>query len=147
MLTTQLQPARPGREPLPQKYKALITVIFGIFMVILDTTVVNVAFPTLRAEFGAILATMLASGLSPQIAALQQKFLNSPPQTGVAPLAICQPTPVRPVAVSTIKFADASSRIPPQVAPLLNEACTVNIAGFEQAYRIMNMTNGGGSYY
>ena len=84
----------------------------------------------------AILATVLAGALSPQIAALQQKFLNSPPQAGVAPLAICQPAPVQPVAGSTIKLADASSRIPPQVAPLLNEACTENIAGFEQAYRI-----------
>jgi MFS family permease len=46
-------PAR--RQPLPQKYKILISVIFGIFMVILDTTVVNVAFQTLRAEFGASL--------------------------------------------------------------------------------------------
>ena len=38
---------------LQYKWKVLISVIFGIFMVILDTTVVNVAFPTLRAEFGA----------------------------------------------------------------------------------------------
>jgi EmrB/QacA subfamily drug resistance transporter len=38
---------------LAYKWKVLISVIFGIFMVILDTTVVNVAFPTLRAEFGA----------------------------------------------------------------------------------------------
>jgi EmrB/QacA subfamily drug resistance transporter len=38
---------------LPYKWKVLISVIFGIFMVILDTTVVNVAFQTLRTEFGA----------------------------------------------------------------------------------------------
>jgi EmrB/QacA subfamily drug resistance transporter len=43
------------KEKLPQKWKVLISVIFGIFMVILDTTVVNIAFPTLRAEFGASL--------------------------------------------------------------------------------------------
>jgi DHA2 family multidrug resistance protein len=30
--------------------------MFGIFMIILDATVVNVAFPTLRREFGATLA-------------------------------------------------------------------------------------------
>ncbi|HEX2779243.1 MAG TPA: MDR family MFS transporter [Gemmatimonadaceae bacterium] len=40
-------PARPG------KWRVLAAVIFGIFMVTLDTTAVNVAFPTLRAEFGA----------------------------------------------------------------------------------------------
>jgi EmrB/QacA subfamily drug resistance transporter len=35
------------------KWRVLISVIFGLFMVILDTTVVNVAFPTLRAEYDA----------------------------------------------------------------------------------------------
>jgi EmrB/QacA subfamily drug resistance transporter len=41
---------------LEQKWKVLISVMFGIFMIILDATVVNVAFPTLRREFGATLA-------------------------------------------------------------------------------------------
>lgn len=40
---------------VPLKYRVLISVIFGIFMVILDGTVVNVAFQTLRTEFGASL--------------------------------------------------------------------------------------------
>ncbi len=34
------------------KWKVLSTVIFGTFMIILDTTVVNVAFQTLRQDFG-----------------------------------------------------------------------------------------------
>lgn len=38
------------------KWGVLISVIFGIFMVILDSTVVNVAFPTLREEFHASLS-------------------------------------------------------------------------------------------
>ena len=41
---------------LEQKWKVLISVMFGIFMIILDATVVNVAFPTLRREFNASLA-------------------------------------------------------------------------------------------
>src|SRR5512147_2446495 len=41
---------------LEQKWKILISVMFGIFMIILDSTVVNVAFTTLRREFGASLA-------------------------------------------------------------------------------------------
>src|SRR5215216_2924083 len=45
---------RPGG--LEQKWKVLISVMFGIFMIILDATVINVAFPTLRREFGATLA-------------------------------------------------------------------------------------------
>lgn len=40
---------------LAYKWKVLISVIFGVFMIILDTTVVNVAFQTLRREFGASL--------------------------------------------------------------------------------------------
>ena len=39
--------------PLPNleyKWKVLISVIFGIFMIILDSTVMNVAFQTLRRE-------------------------------------------------------------------------------------------------
>jgi hypothetical protein len=47
------EPTATGR--LAPKWKVLISVIFGIFMVILDTTVVNVAFQTLRAEYGATL--------------------------------------------------------------------------------------------
>lgn len=40
---------------LERKWKVLISVMFGIFMVILDATIVNIAFPTLRMEFGASL--------------------------------------------------------------------------------------------
>lgn len=46
----QARPA-PQESGLPYKWKVLISVIFGIFMVILDTTVVNVALPTLRQEY------------------------------------------------------------------------------------------------
>ncbi len=83
----------------------------------------------------AILATVLVSTLSPQISALQQQFLNTPPQAGVAPLAICQPTVVTSVAAN-IKSGDPPAPIPAQVAPLLAEACRENIAGFELSYRI-----------
>ena len=41
---------------LDQKWKVLITVMFGLFMVILDSTIINIAFPTLRRVFGASLA-------------------------------------------------------------------------------------------
>jgi EmrB/QacA subfamily drug resistance transporter len=40
------------RQPVEYKWKVLSTVIFGIFMIILDTTVVNIAFQALREEFG-----------------------------------------------------------------------------------------------
>ena len=41
---------------LEQKWKVLISLMFGIFMIILDSTIVNIAFPTLRLAFGASLA-------------------------------------------------------------------------------------------
>lgn len=44
-----------SRAPLAAKWKVLISVVFGIFMIIIDTTVVNVAFQTLRREFGGTL--------------------------------------------------------------------------------------------
>lgn len=46
------QVAVPDGGRLAYKWKVLISVIFGVFMVILDTTVVNVAFQTLRVEYG-----------------------------------------------------------------------------------------------
>lgn len=41
---------------LEPKWKVLISVVFGVFMIILDSTIVNIAFPTLRSQFGASLA-------------------------------------------------------------------------------------------
>ena len=48
----------PMEQPrgLDPKWKVLISVIFGIFMIILDSTIVNIAFPTLRVKFGASVA-------------------------------------------------------------------------------------------
>ncbi|MGE5464283.1 MAG: DHA2 family efflux MFS transporter permease subunit [Syntrophothermus sp.] len=47
-----------GNKPrgLERKWKVLISVMFGIFMIILDSTIVNIAFPTLRREFGTSLS-------------------------------------------------------------------------------------------
>ena len=83
----------------------------------------------------AVLATVLASTLSPQISALQQQFLTAPANTSSAPMAICQPASVK-LASATIQSADPPSQVPAQIAPLLKMACQENIAGFEQAYRV-----------
>jgi EmrB/QacA subfamily drug resistance transporter len=47
-----------GNKPrgLERKWKVLISVMFGIFMIILDSTIVNIAFPTLRREFNTSLS-------------------------------------------------------------------------------------------
>ena len=49
-------PTVTGPRGLEQKWKVLISVMFGVFMIILDSTIINVAFPTLRNEFNASLA-------------------------------------------------------------------------------------------
>ena len=62
-MTAPLQPdpaaQPPGHDPpgrLAYKWKVLIASVFGVFMVVLDTTVVNVAFQTMRGEFSATIA-------------------------------------------------------------------------------------------
>jgi len=45
-------PGTPSAEPGGYGWNVLSTVLFGVFMVILDTTVVNVAFQAIRNEFG-----------------------------------------------------------------------------------------------
>lgn len=52
-----IEAASIGRpKGLESKWKVLISVMFGVFMIILDATIINVAFPTLRREFGASLS-------------------------------------------------------------------------------------------
>jgi EmrB/QacA subfamily drug resistance transporter len=53
---SQVKEPIDSANPSGYKWKVLSTVIFGIFMVILDTTVVNVAFQTLRQDFGGSLS-------------------------------------------------------------------------------------------
>jgi EmrB/QacA subfamily drug resistance transporter len=47
------QSTSAGERGLPYKWRVLISVIFGVFMVILDATVINVALRTLQSEFSA----------------------------------------------------------------------------------------------
>ena len=49
----------PSNRTLSKKerYQVLASVVFGLFMVVLDSTVVNVAFPTLHSDLGAPIAT------------------------------------------------------------------------------------------
>ena len=60
-----------GNQPrgLEQKWKVLISIMFGIFMIILDATVVNVAFPTFKVlpieEFDRLLFRWKLDGRGP----------------------------------------------------------------------------------
>lgn len=54
-VSTQAVPAQQQRGGLPYKWIVAIVIIFGIFMSILDTTIVNIAIPRLQNAFGASL--------------------------------------------------------------------------------------------
>ena len=85
----------------------------------------------------AILATVLASALSPQISALQQQFLNAPVQAGVSPIAICDSQPaVSSLASASGASAGRSGQLPANALLLLDQACKENVAGFEKAYTV-----------
>jgi EmrB/QacA subfamily drug resistance transporter len=92
----------------------------------------------------AILAAVLASALSPQITALQQQFLDQPPQMGVAPLAVCSTNTPPAAALASANPNTALSSLaakpgvtlPPNAGQLLAEACLENVKGFESAYKI-----------
>ena len=51
----QRQPVSGNFLGLEYKWLVAIAVIFGLFMAVLDTTVVNIALPKLQAVFGATL--------------------------------------------------------------------------------------------
>ena len=51
-------PVRVGRRELPYKHIVAVAFVLGLFMDILDTTIVNVALPTLRSEFNADVNTI-----------------------------------------------------------------------------------------
>jgi DHA2 family multidrug resistance protein len=76
----------------------------------------------------AMLATVLASALSPQVAALQQQFQDVPRQANVTPIALCDP-PSTAMTRTPVPFSSDTIR-------LLAQACQENVAGFERAYTI-----------
>ncbi len=91
------------------------------------SSLTNATRQVIQAIAIAILATVLVSTLSPQIAAMQQKFLDTPVTPGSAPIAVCEP-----VSSGT----GGTSILPSAESALLAQACQQNIAGFESAYKI-----------
>ncbi len=88
----------------------------------------------------AILATVLASSLSPQISALQQQYLNTVPKQGDPRVAICSASQALNNSNTPLLVVNT---IPAQTTPppgpnsqLLNEVCKENVSGFEKTYTI-----------
>ncbi len=94
-------PTQTNQTPggLPYKWTVMIVVIFGLFMPILDTTIVNIAIPRLQSDFGAplnsvqwvatgyTLAEGMATPLTPflsELLGLKRFYL-----IGVAGFALC----------------------------------------------------------
>jgi DHA2 family multidrug resistance protein len=97
----------------------------------------------------AVLATVLASAVSPQVQALQNQFSEAPRPVNSRIPGLCEPAPVAQARVVragtesplsatayelTIRGQDPTD--PPQVGGLLERACRENIAGFERAYTV-----------
>ena len=81
----------------------------------------------------AVLATVLASTLSPDVQALQQQFSEGPSSGNGQSVALCESPPV--AFVGRGQPAQQGSP-PPQIGSLIQRACQENIAGFERAYKV-----------
>jgi hypothetical protein len=97
----------------------------------------------------AVLATILAGTISPEVQQLQKIFLEAPrPATAPTHVAgICEPVQVAMVldgqggtGTSSLIASDGATRpaptLPPNVGALLAKACQENVAGFEKAYTL-----------
>ncbi|HPL29475.1 MAG TPA: DHA2 family efflux MFS transporter permease subunit [Anaerolineae bacterium] len=78
----------------------------------------------------AILATVLAGALSPEVQAMQLQMATAP---GGTRTGICEPQAVASVAPAGPGSAAAAELVP---AALFERACEENITGFERAYRL-----------
>ncbi len=93
------------------------------------SSLINATRQVVQAIGVALLATVLASTLSPQIADLQQQILDIPPQVGAPPFGVCEAPSGAPVVT-------ASVQLPPNARQLLGQACVETVNGFEQAYKV-----------
>jgi DHA2 family multidrug resistance protein len=83
----------------------------------------------------AVLATVLASTLSPQISAWQQQLLDMPRQPGISPVALCQ-TNSGELTSGSSASSSLTAQYPPDATQLIDRACSENIAGFEKTYKL-----------
>lgn len=87
----------------------------------------------------AVLATILATALSPQIRQYQNQLLDQPRGSSSQPIALCQPLPTTiPTTIPTsgAPSGPAGGPSPQQLAALLQEACQQSIKGYESAYKL-----------
>ncbi len=68
------------------------------------SSLINATRQVVQAIGVALLATVLASTLSPQVAALQQQILDLPPQVGAAPVGVCDAPASDPKATASVQL-------------------------------------------
>ncbi len=81
----------------------------------------------------AVLATVLASTISPPVQALQNQFMDAPRPANIAPVALCDPPPSADVVV---RNNPSPALLPSNPGAMLMRACMENVSGFERAYRL-----------
>jgi DHA2 family multidrug resistance protein len=96
------------------------------------SSLVNATRQVVQSIGVAILATILASTVSPQVKSLQQQFQDAPRVQGAQPVGICTLPRTGSTGLKVVSL-DPQGQIPPQ---MIEEACQENIAGFEQAYTV-----------
>jgi DHA2 family multidrug resistance protein len=84
----------------------------------------------------ALLATILASTISPPIQDLQNRFSEAPVATNAPHVALCAAPNSAGFSAGGTSSGGAVSDPPPVASALLKEACVENVAGFERAYTL-----------
>lgn len=99
------------------------------------SSLVNATRQVVQSIGVAILATILASSISPQVKTLQQQYLDTPRAEGSQPVAVCS---IAQSGTTSAKVASTGAQgpVPPQIQQMMSQACEENIAGFERAYSV-----------
>lgn len=93
------------------------------------SSLINATRQVVQAIGVALLATVLASTLSPQVAALEQQILDMPPQVGAPPFGVCEAPAGDPKLAAPVQ-------LPPNAGQLLGQTCEETVAGFERSYTV-----------
>ncbi len=83
----------------------------------------------------AVLATVLASTVSPQVQALQQQMSAAPVTADAPRVGLCEAPPIASLQALSASGSGVSDALALSNRVILQQACRENVAGFERAYR------------
>ena len=99
------------------------------------SSLINATRQVVQAIGVAVLATVLASTLSPQVANLEQQFLDMPQQVGAPRFGLCDAPSSAAINTNSAAVSTAM-QLPSDTMKLIGQACEESVAGFEQAYKV-----------